>query len=157
MARTRLSLLATFGLIALASCAQAVPDGRISAVTKASLQEEADTIFKRVGLTPPPSAVVEYAEYQHGMDDSARLVMMMPTADWKAMQASPPLNSVAPDLYLREEAASLGANKEGWRPRDDPSVVATQVLLNGGLEGLNVGVGSAGTGRVRVYLYWIQT
>lgn len=141
----------------LQACAQAVPDRQPGALTQASLKEQADTIFKRIGLTPPPSAVVEYAEYQHGMDDSARLVMVMPTADWTAMQASPPLNSVAPDLYLREEAASLGASREGWRPGDDPSVVATQVLLNGGLEGLNVGVGSAGTDRVRVYLYWIQT
>lgn len=157
MVRTHLRRLAILGVIMLASCAQAVPDGRVSAVTKASLKEQADTIFKRVGLTPPRSAVVEFAEYQHGMDDNARLVMVMPAADWAAMQASPPLNGVAPHSYTREEAVRLGASRGGWRPRDDPSVVAKQVLLNGGLEGLNVGVGSAGTDRVRVYLYWIQT
>lgn len=141
--------------LTLQSCGQVLPESR-TIVSEASPDQIAADVFKRVGLTPPPSARIEFAEYQNGLDDNARVIMVMPAADWVTMQATPPLNAVRPEAYAREGLHRLGTSDAKWRAREDPSVVVAQMKVNGS-EYLNVGIGDASGGRVRVYLFWFQT
>lgn len=155
MARMRVRWLAAVAVLAVGACGQAISDIGRRVVSEATPNPVAEGIFKHIGVTPPPSATIEYAEFQNGLDDNGRIIMVMPAADWAAMQAAPPLNTVAPDAYAKD-AAELGSSSGKWRPDDEPSLVGAQVRVNEGFESLNIGVADAGAGRVRVYLFWFQ-
>lgn len=125
-------------------------------MAKPSLEARGTEIMGRIGLTTPKSATLEYAEYQPGQDETARVILVMPAADWVTMQAAPPLNRVAPRLYNKDEIFRLGINNGAWHPGDEPSIVAAQVKLNEKLEFVNVGVAQAGSGFLRIYLFWLH-
>lgn len=142
--------------IVVASCGQAAPHTQRNAVNDLSPKQRAQAILTRIGLTASAATRVEFAEYSVGMDDSARLTMVMPQADWAAIQAAPPLNAAPPGSYTAEEAMRLGEDAGDWRPQADKGVVATQLRLKSG-EFLNIGTSQAAAGQVRVYLFWFQT
>ncbi|WP_260600127.1 hypothetical protein [Sphingomonas endolithica] len=118
--------------------------------------QDAAPILARIGLKAPPSAIVEYVRQERGMDDNARLILLMPAGEWAAMQATPPLDAVAPDRYTANEATLLGASEGAWHPSDEPAIKGAQFNLPAATY-LNVGVAPANEGRVRVYLSWFET
>ena len=150
------SLLA-LGAVTLASCGGAASSSERNVVSRTPTQQTQDAaILQRIGIVLPASATVEYSSSERGMDDNARVVLLMPAADWATMQAKPPLNSVPPERYNSDEAMSLGPSDGDWRPADQPGIQGTQVSLPNARY-LNVGVAPATEGRVRVYLFWFET
>lgn len=103
-----------------------------------------------------PPATVELYDYTPGLDDAAKVVLVMADADWAAMRNSPPLKDVPPGRWSSTDALLLPENRGAWRPGDDPAVLATQVQLPNA-ESLTIGHAPAGSGRTRIWLFWHQT
>jgi hypothetical protein len=145
-----------FSLLLAASGCSAAPSQDRS--TMATTGADKTAILKRIGLTPPPSAQIEYVDYTNGMDDAARLLLVMPQADWTAFLADivhkvPRSPEFAEDLNF-----ALGPGREGWHPEAAKGLKTGQVAWGvNESENLNIGVAPAGDGKVRVFLFWHQT
>lgn len=117
---------------------------------------DANQIARRIGIALPPAAKVEYASTTAGHDDSARLILVMPEADWTAMKAAPPFAGIDPATFVSAQTFHLGDDEGVWNPRSVPGLIAAQTYLKGQAESLNVGVAPPQGGQVRVYLFWYQ-
>ncbi len=132
----------------LSGCGTAVPDE--------PLAKRANAAVEAIGLAIPPGAGIAFADEMHGIDDAARLILVLPAAEWRRLdrriaQAEPD----APPLSA-EDRHLLGPDEGGWAPGRQPGLVAHQLRWRQGTEVLNVGVAPAGAGRVRVFLFWHQ-
>lgn len=153
----RRGVLHLLGLLALASCGRADPPSDVRDVARSSTRrQDAVALLRRIGLTVPASATVEYSRVERGLDDSARIVLLMTAADWARMRSSPPLDAVPPERYDADGAMALGASDEGCRPGEQPGIVGAQVRLPDA-EILDFGVAPVEGGRVRVFLFWFET
>lgn len=123
---------------------------------KPSLAERAARATAAMGITLPASATVEYADYTEGHDDVARLLVTMPTADWQAMKAAPPLSQIDPRAWSADNVFHLGPDAGAWNPETAEGIEAAQTHIAGGRQALNVGVAPPLDGMVRVYLHWFQ-
>jgi hypothetical protein len=150
------SALATAGLVG--ACGQASPNSERNAMSRTASQKSQDhaALLQRLGLEIPSSATIEFAQYQRGMDDNARLILLMPAADWAAMQAEPPFDAVRPERYTAEGAVRLGPSEGAWHPADEAEIRGAQIPMDHA-KYMNVGVAPAEGGRVRVYLFWFET
>lgn len=124
-------------------------------VTSKYKKPNAAALLKHIGLPIPP-ATVELYEYDEGMDDTARVVMVMSAADWAAMRNAPPLNTIENRQWDRSQAELLPSDRGNWRPSKDTALIAAYTWLPKA-EFVKVGFSPAGAGRVRVYLVWGQT
>lgn len=125
-------------------------------MTSVNQMTDAAALLKHLGMPMPP-AMIELYQYLPGRDDSARLIMVMPDADWAKFSNLPPLASIsAEDRYDHSQAGLLSSDDGAWRPNADPAIAAAQTWLGHG-EFLVVGYSPAGAGRTRVYLLWGQT
>lgn len=150
-----LPALAILVSCALSACGQANgSEGRI-VVTSQYKKADAPALFKHIGLPMPP-ATVELYEYDEGMDDMARVVLVMSEADWATMRGTPPLSSIEDRQWDRSQALLFPADHGAWRPSRDKALIAGYTWLPKA-EFLKVGYSPAGPGRVRVYLVWGQT
>ena len=122
-----------------------------------STTDAAAAVLKRMGLVLPASAHVELAEQIRGMDDSARLVAVMPEADWTSLRAT--ITREAPHglVFSADENATFGPAEDGWHASDTPGLTTAETTWANGSEGLTIGFAPAAPGRVRVFLFWFQT
>ncbi len=115
-------------------------------------------ILQRIDLTLPPSAQMEYADYMAGMDDAARVLLVMPQADWTTFLAGIVRRSPRPPEFTEEFNFALGPGKQGWNPESAKGLKTGQVAWGvNESEGLNIGVAPAADGTVRVFIFWHQT
>lgn len=142
-------------LLAASGCGAAPSQDRSTMATTGADQT---AILKRIGLTPPPSAQIEYADYTNGMDDAARLLLVMPQGDWTAFLAGIVRRAPRAPEFGEDLNFALGPDKQGWNPNAARGLKTGQVAWGvNESEGLNIGVAPAGDGKVRVFLFWHQT
>lgn len=117
---------------------------------------DAPAVAALMGLTLPPGATVEYKRVDNGMDQSARLVLLVPEAEWRAWRdrVVPPGGGLP--RFSADGVVNLGSDDGGWAPSAARELTAVQRRWRGS-EALNIGQAPAGGGRVRVWLYWFQT
>lgn len=126
--------------------------------TMATTGTDQTAIIKRIGLTLPSSAQVEYADYTAGMDDAARLLLLMSQADWTAFLDGIVRKAPRPPEFGEDLNFALGPEKEGWKPETTKGLKTGQVVWGvNQSEGLNIGFAPVGDGKVRVFLFWHQT
>lgn len=113
-------------------------------------------LFKHMGMRLPPSAAIELYERDEGLDDMARVILVVTQRQWEEMRAEPPLNSQPARAWRRLFADLLPPDYGRWQPERDSNIVAAQIHL-ANAEFVNIGYSPAGPGRVRVYLAWSQT
>jgi hypothetical protein len=143
-------------VLMLAASGCDAPSSDRSAIATTATDQAA--ILKRIGLTLPPSARVEYADYMAGMDDAARLLMTMTDADWQAFLTD--ITRRAPRLpeFLEDANPLLGPTDGKWNPSATKGLKTGQVVWGvNQSEGLNIGFAPVGDGKVRVFLFWHQT
>lgn len=143
------------GGVLLMSCGPTAAEGGRITVKSAREKPDAASFLRMIGLPVPP-AIVEFYRYAPGMDDSARVILVMSQSDWDRMQRTPPLNTIPSGRWNSFDAMLLPDNEGNWRPRNDKAITATQTHL-ANREALNIGYSPAGPGRVRVYLFWFET
>jgi len=115
-------------------------------------------ILKRIGLALPPSAQVEYADHTAGMDDAARVLLVMSQADWVAFLDGIVRRSPRPPEFADDLNFALYPEKQGWNPGSVKGLTTGQVAWGvNQSEGLNIGFAPADGGRVQVFLFWHQT
>lgn len=122
-----------------------------------NVTNDGTAVAKRIGLTLPPSARVEHAEPMRGMDDAARLSLVMSSADWQGFSAQIAKQSSHELTFSEDDNFLLGTQADGWKPGEATGLKTGQVLWANGTEGLNVGVAPEGSDMVRVFLFWHQT
>lgn len=145
---------AAVAAIMLAACSQAFPS-KGPTVTSKDRKTNAAALLKHVGLAMPPAAV-EFYEYDDGLDDAARVKLVMSEADWATMRNEPALRMKGEGLRGLILTGMLSSDHGDWRPQaDGATIIAHRDLPDA--ERLTVGYAPAGPGRVRVYLFWHQT
>lgn len=109
-----------------------------------------------IGLTLPASARVIFADRMRGLDDAARIIAVMPAADWRDLERR--LLATVPDAAppTREAVAHLGTDHDGWTPGKQAQLTARQLPWRGGAESLNIGAAPAGPGMMRVFIFWFE-
>lgn len=121
-----------------------------------SIDGRAAQILSKIGVPFPTSAKAEYAKYEVGLDDNARVILLMPAAEWSKVETALFRNASGKQLFSTENQLYLGSNEGDWSPRSDPELTAAQIPWNDGKEIMNIGVSNAGSDLVRVYLFWHQ-
>lgn len=109
-----------------------------------------------VGLTLPASARVEFVHQMHGIDDAAQIIAVMPITEWHALESRIEATVPGTQLPSRDGIAFLGTDNGDWQPSKQPGLTARQVLGRGGVESLNIGAAPAGSGLVRVFIFWFE-
>lgn len=150
--------LVTLMVMALAGCGPADMEiGREKdQMNNSSPSAQAGSVAQAMGFPLPPSAIVELADYQRGLDDNARLILVLPVGEWARLKAARPFNAIPEQAYSRANLFHLGEDEGRWRPSTDQTLVAAQAPLKNG-RALNVGVSRINADLVRVYLFWFQT
>lgn len=132
--------------------------GTASSGRRTTRQEETTSsrIFKRLGITPPTSAKIEYARYQSGMDDNAQLIIVLKASDWPTLLEQ--VNSLAarPIAFSAANNLLLGRDEPHWKPISTPGLQAGQAQL-AKAEALNVGFAPLAPDKVRIFFFWHQT
>jgi hypothetical protein len=121
-----------------------------------SQAQVAERIARLAGFDLPASAKVVFADYTQGHDDSARLLIDLPEADWLAMKAKPPLAAIDQRAWSPDNVFHLGPAEGPWQPGQAAGLEVAQTPVAEGRQSLNVGVAPAQGGKVRVYLHWFQ-
>jgi hypothetical protein len=88
----KLAFLATALLCVLACQDDTRAQKKEDAMSKSSgenVQSKGQVIAQKIGLTLPPGASFELADYTDGQDDSARIIVRMPRADWEMLAKTP--------------------------------------------------------------------
>ena len=123
--------------------------------TKTSLPDRTRTIARLIGLPVPATAEGVFARYQQGLDDNARLVLLMSASDWAAMRARPPLDAIKQERYATDDAVMLPGDDGAWNPRRYPGLVAAQTPSDG-RQVYNIAYVKTAPDRVRVFVFWHQ-
>lgn len=92
----------------------------------------------------------------HGIDDAARLILVLPNAEWQRLDRR--IVQAVPDAspLSAEGRQVLGPDEGAWAPGWQPGLVARQLGWRQGTEVPNVGVAPAGASQVRVFLFWYE-
>lgn len=115
----------------------------------------AEAYAKRIGLRLPLGAQAEFADWMTGLDDAARLILLMPEAAWPAFRADlPGLSAARP--FEAETNYVLGMDEGRWAPGRAAGLLSVQLPWRGGLEVMNLGIAPAHQGWVRVFVFWHQ-
>ncbi len=118
-----------------------------------SVSDAGKEIMGKIGLSFPPGTKIEYAEYMAGQDDAARLVVILPEAQWQAMVEHPPFDKA---IFSPDNKSHLDSDNSGWTPSKEPSISVAQIPWANGRQSLNIGVAEARAGTVKVYIFWYQ-
>ncbi len=113
-------------------------------------------ILKRIGLSLPSSARVEYAEQMPGRDDAARLIMVLDEADWKIVQSRLVDKGSDQPIFSEDDNFHLGSDEDGWKPGEAAALKTAQLPWADGVESLNLGIARAEAGQVRLFVFWHQ-
>lgn len=105
----------------------------------------------RIGLPLPEGTRVVFAEWATGLDDSARLGLVMSEAGWASLRGQLPALAFEPENNFH-----LGRDRGGWRPQNAPGLTTAQVRWRDRAEYLNVGIAPLSSGEVRVFVFWHQ-
>lgn len=103
-----------------------------------------------------PTATVELYEYAPGLDDSAKVKLVMSETEWTAMRNAPALRMNGEGLRGLILAGLPSSDHGDWRPQADGATTVSHRNLPDA-EKLTVGCSPAGPGRVRIYLFWRET
>ena len=125
-------------------------------MTTAGQKNEASAIVQRIGWVLPASAGIEFAEQIEGQDDAARLIVVMPDMDWRALLATLPASDPQQPPFSPEANFHLGPDEGQWQPGKANGLSTAQMPWKGGAEALNLGVAPAGQGQTRLFVFWHQ-
>lgn len=155
MRNRTICLLAPFALACvLPSCGNAVTNpGGSEQMSEADLQQRANAIAAQIGLALPAAARVEHAEAIEGRDDAARIVLVMSENAWQGMLRETPFGTIDPATFDHESVFFLGPDEGAWQPRADATIRVAQMKWRE-TEAMNVGIGDADGGDIRLYLFW---
>ncbi len=109
---------------------------------------------ERIGLRLPAGTRAGFAYWWTGLDDAARIALVMPDAGWAAFRAGLPRGRFGAEGNHRFEP-----DEAGWAPGRAAGLTSAQFPWHGprgGTEALNVGVAPAGPGERRVFVFWHQ-
>ena len=116
------------------------------------------------GDSQPPTVVEHHdpdaknADHTAGMDDAARVLLVMSQADWVAFLDGIVRRSPRPPEFADDLNFALYPEKQGWNPGSVKGLTTGQVAWGvNQSEGLNIGFAPADGGRVQVFLFWHQT
>lgn len=118
--------------------------------------EAAARIGLLTGIDLPASAKVVFADYTEGQDDSARLLIDLPEAEWQALKTRPPLAAIDPRAWSADNIFHLGPAEGPWQPKETQGLEVAQTPVADGRQSLNVGVAPVDGGMMRVYIHWFQ-
>lgn len=121
-----------------------------------TVDTRASAIADRIGLRLPATAKAEFAERFAGQDDAARLVLVMPDADWAGLRATLPLSAPDQPPLSADANFHLGPDRGDWAPSRSAGLQTVQLPWRDGVESLNLGVAPADPGQTRVFVFWHQ-
>jgi hypothetical protein len=110
-----------------------------------------------VGLKLPAGAKIVFVHQMHGIDDAAQIIAEMPITDWHALKRR--IEATVPGLQppSKDGLTFLGTDNGEWQPSRQPGLTARQVPWRHGVGSLNIGTAPAGSGMVRVFIFWFET
>lgn len=106
----------------------------------------------RIGLHLPAGTRAEFAAWMTGLDDAARLILIMSEANWAVLRSGLP-----PASFEVENGPRLGPDEGGSMPGSAPGLLSAQFHpWRDRAEALNIGFAPAAAGEVRVFVLWHQ-
>lgn len=143
-------------LMHLAGCGTATPPER-HAMHESSTPATA-ALLQRIGLDLPASATIEHVASEAGMDDSAKLMIVMSAGDRTLLLRQISLKAGRDLTFSADDNFLLGNDSDAWRSSRTAGLQTGQVPWAHGTESLNVGIiPAANTGQTSVFVFWHQT
>jgi hypothetical protein len=112
-------------------------------------------IVKKIGLSLPDGAKIEFADYQTGHDDNARIVVSMSQAQWNNLSKQQPYAGAdfSPD---NNHHMAPDDTTGPWAPEKAPDLATAQMSADNGMASLNVGVSKQADTTIKLYIFWYR-